>query len=173
MKSSGTLAAGLVLAAATLGLAPTAQAGGPPNGGDGGASTAAPSQCSDADLTVTNGPVESANTLRRVVVSFKNTLSNTCLLVGYPDANLLTAAGGVLVHVDPRPALAAHVLHLAPGEVANADVESYAVDTTTGNACPREGTLAVTAPKASVAAHAARRAAHLQCDGQLGGLDLL
>jgi hypothetical protein len=42
------------------------------------------------------------------------------MLVGYPDANLVTAAGGVLVHVDQRPALAAHVLHLAPGDVANA-----------------------------------------------------
>jgi hypothetical protein len=154
MKPSGTLAAGIALAAATLGLAATAHAGGPPNGGDGGggsASTAAPSQCSDADLTVTNGPVESANTLRRVVVSFKNTSSNTCLLVGYPDANLVTAAGGVLVHVDQRPALAAHVLHLAPSDVAAADVESYTVDTTTGNSCPREGTLVVTAPKDSAA----------------------
>jgi hypothetical protein len=54
------------------------------------------------------------------------------MLVGYPDANLVTAAGGVLVHVDQRPALAAHVLHLAPGDVATADVESYAADTTTG-----------------------------------------
>jgi hypothetical protein len=73
------------------------------------------------------------------------------MLVGYPDANLVTAAGGVLVHVDQRPALAAHVLHLAPGDVANADVESYAADTTTGNALPREGTLVVTAPNDSVA----------------------
>jgi hypothetical protein len=72
------------------------------------------------------------------------------VLVGYPDANLVTAAGGVLVHVDQRPALAAHVLHLAPGDVASADVESYAVDTATGNSCPREGTLVVTAPKDSV-----------------------
>jgi uncharacterized protein DUF4232 len=156
MKPSGTLAAGFVLAAATLGLAAPAHAGGPPNGGDGGgggggAGAAAPSHCSDADLTITNGPVESASTMRRVVVSFKNTSSNPCMLVGYPDANLVTAAGGVLVHVDQRPALAAHVLHLAPGDVANADVESYAADTTTGNACPREGTLVVTAPNDSVA----------------------
>jgi hypothetical protein len=47
--------------------------------------------------------------------------------------------------------LAAHVLTLAPGDVANADVESYAVDTTTGTSCPREGTLLVTAPNDSVA----------------------
>jgi hypothetical protein len=67
------------------------------------------------------------------------------------SAALVTAAGGVLVHVEPRPALAAHVLTLAPGDVANAAVESYAVDTTTGNSCPREGTLVVTAPNDSVA----------------------
>jgi len=151
MKPSGTLTAGLVLAVVTLGLAATAHAEGSPNGGDGGGGDASASgNCSDADLTVTNGAVESANTLRRVVVSFKNTSSNPCVLVGYPDANLVTAAGGVLVHVDQRPALAAHVLHLAPGDVASADVESYAVDTATGNSCPREGTLVVTAPKDSV-----------------------
>jgi Protein of unknown function (DUF4232) len=153
MKPLLTLAAGTAVAAATVGLAATAYAGGPPNdgGGGGGATGGAPGHCSDADLTVTNGPVESASTMRRVVVSFKNTSSNPCGLVGYPDANLVTAAGGVLVHVEPRPALAAHVLTLAPGDVANADVESYAIDTTTGNSCPREGTLVVTAPNDSVA----------------------
>jgi Protein of unknown function (DUF4232) len=153
MKPLASLAAGMAVAAATLCLAATAYAGGPPNdgGGGGGATGGAPGHCSDADLTVTNGPVESASTMRRVVVSFKNTSANPCGLVGYPDANLVTAAGGVLVHVDPRPALAAHVLTLAPGDVANADVESYAVDTTTGNSCPREGTLVVTAPNDSVA----------------------
>ena len=88
--------------------------------------------------------------MRRVVVSFKNTSSKLCGLVGYPDANLVTAAGGALVHVENRPALAAHALTLAPGDVATADVESYAIDTTTGNSCPREGTLVVTAPNDSV-----------------------
>jgi hypothetical protein len=153
MKPLATLAAGIAIAAATLGGAATAHAGGPPNGGGGGggAPAGAPGHCSDADLTVTNGPIESASTMRRVVVSFKNTSSNPCTLVGYPDANLVTAAGGVLVHVENRPALAAHVLHLAPGDVANADVESYAVETGTGNSCPREGTLVVTAPGDSVA----------------------
>ena len=106
--------------------------------------------CSDAALTVTNGPIESASTMRRVVVSFKNTSATACPLVGYPDANLMTAAGGVLVQVNNRPALAAHVLTLAPGDVATADVESYAIETGTGNACPREGTLVVTAPGESV-----------------------
>ena len=112
--------------------------------------TVAPSQCSDDDLTVTNGQVESANTLRRVVVSFRNTSSNPCTLIGYPGADLVTAAGGVLVHVERRPALAAHVLTLAPGDIANADVQSYAIDTATGNSCQREGTLVVTPPNGSV-----------------------
>jgi hypothetical protein len=152
MKPLAILAAGAAIAGAAWGVAPTAQAGGPPNdgGGGGGAPTAAPGSCSDADLTVTNGPIESASTMRRVVVSFKNTSSNACHLVGYPDANLVTAAGGVLVHVQNRPALAAHALTLAPGDVATADVESYAIETGTGNSCPREGTLVVTAPGDSV-----------------------
>jgi hypothetical protein len=151
MKPLATLTAGTAIAGALLGVAATAHAGGPPNGGGGGgAPAAAPGSCSDADLTVTNGPIESASTMRRVVLSFKNTSSNTCHLVGYPDANLVTAAGGVLVHVENRPALAAHLLTLAPGDVATADVESYAIETGTGNACPREGTLVVTPPGDSV-----------------------
>jgi Protein of unknown function (DUF4232) len=154
MKPSGTLAASFVVAAATLALPAAAHAGGPPNNGDGGGGSAAvtPGTCADGDLTVTNGPIEPANTLRRVVVSFKNTSSNVCTLVGYPDANLVTAAGGVLVHVEPRPALAAHLLHLNPGDVASADVQSSALDVNgSGNPCPREGTLVVTAPRGSVA----------------------
>ena len=109
--------------------------------------TAAPAgQCSDSDLGVTNGDVASANTLRHVTVSFKNISSHPCTLTGYPGADLVTAAGGVLVHVAWRPANAAHHLTLNPGDVANADVESYAIDTTTGNDCSRIGTLVVTPP---------------------------
>jgi hypothetical protein len=71
MKLLATLAAGIAISAATIGAAATAHAGGPPNdgGGGGGAPAGAPGHCSDADLTVTNGPIESANTLRRVVVT--------------------------------------------------------------------------------------------------------
>src|ERR1700761_809659 len=107
MKLSGTLAASFVVATAALALPSAAHAGGPPSDGGGGGAAATPGSCSDADLAVTNGPVESiANDMRRVVVSFKNTSPNVCTIVGYPDANLVTAAGGVLVHVDPQPALA-------------------------------------------------------------------
>jgi hypothetical protein len=155
MKPSGTFVAVMVFAATTIGVAASAQAGGPPNGGGdgGGGSPAAgtPGRCTDAALAVTNGPIGDASTMRRVVVSFKNTSSTQCTLVGYPDANLVTAAGGVLVHVEPRQALASHLLHLNPGDVATADVESYAAETGTGNNCPREGTLVVTAPGDSVA----------------------
>ncbi|HKP39498.1 DUF4232 domain-containing protein [Mycobacterium sp.] len=106
--------------------------------------------CSDDDLTVSNGPLESANTLRHVVVSFKNTSSHPCTLVGYPGADLVTPAGGVLINVARKPAAAAHRLVLNPGDVANADIEAYAVDTSTGNACPRWGALVVTPPNGFV-----------------------
>lgn len=98
MKPLATLTAGMAIAGTMLGVAAAAHAGGPPNdgGGGGGAPAAAPGSCSDAALTVTNGPIESASTMRRVVVSFKNTSASPCHLVGYPDANLVTAAGGVL-----------------------------------------------------------------------------
>jgi hypothetical protein len=106
--------------------------------------------CTDSDLTITSGDVESADTLRRVAVSFKNTSPQPCTLIGYPGADLVTAAGGVLVHVERRPAAAAHRLTLNPGDTANADVQGYAIDTASGDACPRVGTLVVTAPGALV-----------------------
>jgi hypothetical protein len=102
--------------------------------------------CSDDDLTVTNGSLESADTQRHVVVSFTNTSSHACTLVGYPGADLVTPAGGVLINVPRRPAAAAHRLSLGPGDVAPADVTAYAIDTSTGNACPRWGNLVVTPP---------------------------
>jgi hypothetical protein len=85
-----------------------------------------------------------------VVVSFKNMSSHPCTLVGYPGADLVTPAGGVLINVPRRPALAAHRLVLNPGDVANADVEAYAIDTSTGDACPRWGALVVTPPNGFV-----------------------
>lgn len=154
MKPSRTSIAAIVFAATTIGMAASAHAGGPPNdgGGGGGAPAAAPGSCSGPGLSVTSGPVEPANTLRHVVVTFTNTSSTQCTLVGYPDANLVTAAGGVLVHVDREPALASHLLHLNPGDTATAAVQSSALDVNgSGNPCPREGTLVVTAPGDSVA----------------------
>lgn len=154
MKPSGTVVAALLLIVNAFGVA-SANAGGPPNdgggaGGGGGAPAAAPGSCSR--LSVTSGPVEPANTLRHVVVTFTNTSSAQCTLVGYPDANLVTAAGGVLVHVDRQPAPASHVLHLNPGDSATATVQTSALDVNgSGNPCPREGTLVVTAPGDSVA----------------------
>jgi hypothetical protein len=84
--------------------------------------------------------------VRRVVVTFTNTSSNMCTLVGYPGADLVTAAGGVLVHVARRPANAAPRLELHPGEVATADVQASAIDIATGDSCGRSGTLVVTPP---------------------------
>ena len=106
--------------------------------------------CTDDDLAVTNGPLESANTQRHVILSFKNTSSHSCTLVGYPGADLVTPAGGVLINVPRRPANAAHHVTLNPGDVATADVTAYAIDTSTGNACPRWGNLVVTPPNGFV-----------------------
>jgi len=106
--------------------------------------------CTDDDLAVTNGPLESANPQRHVILSFQNTSSHSCTLVGYPGADLVTPVGGVLINVPRRPANAAHHLTLNPGDVATADVTAYAIDTATGDACPRWGNLVVTPPNGFV-----------------------
>jgi hypothetical protein len=109
-----------------------------------------PGQCTDDDLVVTNGPLESANTQRHVVLSFTNTSPHSCTLVGYPGADLVTPAGGVLINVPRRQANAAHHLTLNTGDVATADITAYAIDTSTGNDCPRWGNLVVTPPNGFV-----------------------
>jgi hypothetical protein len=106
--------------------------------------------CTDDDLAVTNGPLQSANTQRHVILSFENTSSHACTLVGYPGADLVTPVGGVLINVPRRPANAAPRLTLNPGEIATADVTAYAIDTATGNDCPRWGNLVVTPPNGFV-----------------------
>jgi hypothetical protein len=108
-------------------------------------------QCSDDDLVVANGSLQSADTQRHVTLSFRNTSSHACTLVGYPGADLVTPAGGVLINVPRRPANAAHRLTLNPGDVATADVTAYAIDTSTGDACARWGNLVVTPPNGFVA----------------------
>lgn len=107
---------------------------------------AVPQACGNDDLTVAAGPVAEADTARRVEVTFTNSSQRVCVLVGYPGADLVTAAGGVLVHVARRPQNSAPHLELQPGETASADVQSSAIDTETGNGCGRTGTLVVTAP---------------------------
>jgi hypothetical protein len=84
--------------------------------------------CTDDDLAATNSLLGSANSQRHVILSFKNTSSHSCTLVGYPGADLVTPAGGVLINVPRRPANAAPHLTLNPGDVANADVTAYASD---------------------------------------------
>lgn len=107
---------------------------------------AALGQCSDEDLAVTNGSLQSADTLRHVVVSFTNTSSHSCTLVGYPGADLVTPVGGLLINIPRRPANAAHRVTLNPGDSATAEVQAYAVDTATGDTCPRWGNVVVTPP---------------------------
>jgi hypothetical protein len=106
--------------------------------------------CSIGDLAVTNGPLESAHTQRHVTLTFTNQSSHRCTLFGYPGADLVTPAGGVLIHVPRRLANAAHRVTLGPGDVATADVRAYAIDTPTGNTCPRWGNLVVTPPNGFV-----------------------
>ena len=103
-------------------------------------------QCSDGDLSVISGTMQSADTQRHVVVSFINVSSHPCTLFGYPGADLVTPVGGVLINVPRRPAAASHRLTLAPNDVAHADIQSYAIDTSTGNDCARWGTVVVTPP---------------------------
>lgn len=106
--------------------------------------------CTDDDLAVTNGPLQSANTQRHVILTFQNTSQHSCTLFGYPGADLVTPAGGVLINVPRRPANAAHHLTLNPGDVATGDVTAYAIDTSTGNDCARWGSLVVTPPNGFV-----------------------
>lgn len=107
--------------------------------------------CADDALDVTNGAMESANTQRRVVVSFRNSSQQACTMVGYPGADLVTPAGGVLINIPRRPANAAPHLTLQPGEVGSADVLTSMIDTETGNSCARWGQLVVTPPNDVVA----------------------
>ena len=85
-----------------------------------------------------------------MALSFANTSAHACTLVGYPGADLVTPAGGVLINVPRRPANAAPRLTLNRGEVAAADVTAYAIETSTGHACPRWGNLVVTPPNGFV-----------------------
>jgi hypothetical protein len=107
--------------------------------------------CADEALEVTNGAMESANTQRRVVVSFRNTSPHACTMVGYPGADLVTPAGGVLINIARRPANAAPRLTLQPGEAGSADVLTSVIDTETRNTCARWGQLVVTPPNDVVA----------------------
>ena len=103
-------------------------------------------RCTDGDLQVTNGPLESADTQRRVMVSFRNVSTHPCTLFGYPGSDLVTPAGGVLINVPRRPAAAVHRVTLDSGDVATADVLAYSIDTSTGNSCARWGNVVVTPP---------------------------
>jgi hypothetical protein len=103
-------------------------------------------QRSDGDLSVISGTMQSADTQRHVVMSFMNVSSHPCTLFGHPGADLVTPVGGVLINVPRRPAAAAHRLTLAPNDVGHADIQSYAIDTSTGNDCARSGTVVVTPP---------------------------
>jgi hypothetical protein len=69
-------------------------------------------------------------------------------MLGPPDNSRRVIPVGGPKHRDVpwRPAAAAHRLTLAPNDVAHADIQSYAIDTSTGNDCARWGTVVVTPP---------------------------
>lgn len=133
-------------ASSSPGFAPNRVSSTPQVPSENPSSPSAVGRCTDGDLQVTNGPLESADTQRRVVVSFRNVSSHQCALFGYPGVDLVTPAGGVLINVPRRPAAAAHHLTLDSGDVATADVQAYAIDTSTGDSCPRWGNVVVTPP---------------------------
>jgi hypothetical protein len=171
MKTSKTLSAvlptalavGLLVGCSThdiasVGAAPSAQTSASPRFAPNRVSSTPPTsspnpsippvvaRCADGDLQVTSGPLESADTLRRVVVSFRNMSPQPCTLFGYPGADLVTPAGDLVINVPRRPAAAAHLLTLHPGEAATADVQAYAIDIATGDSCRRWGSIVVTPP---------------------------
>ena len=104
-----------------------------------------PGPCTDADLTVSNKPLESVGTEYRLVLLFENTSSTRCRLNGYPGADVVNETGPV-VHVERRQQIAAPVLTLAPGDVATADLQSRDVHPQTDGPCPRWGAVTVIAP---------------------------
>lgn len=104
-----------------------------------------PGPCTDADLTVSNKPLESVGTEYRLVLLFENTSSTRCRLNGYPGADIVNETGPV-VHVERRQQIAAPVLTLAPGDVATADLQSRDVHPQTDGPCPRWGAVTVIAP---------------------------
>ena len=55
-------------------------------------------------------------------------------------------ARGLLINVPRRPANAADRLTLDPGDTATAEVQPYAIDTSTGDTCPCWGNVVVSPP---------------------------
>ena len=104
-----------------------------------------PGPCTDADLQVSNKPLESQGSEYRLVLLFENTSSRRCRLNGYPGADIVNETGPV-VHVERRQQIAAPVLTLDPGDVAIADLQASDTHPQTDGPCPRWGAVTVIAP---------------------------
>lgn len=104
-----------------------------------------PGPCTDADLQVSNKPLESQGSEYRLVLLFENTSSRRCRLNGYPGADIVNETGPV-THVERRQQIAAPVLTLEPGDVAIADLQASDVHPQTDGPCPRWGSVTVIAP---------------------------
>ncbi len=104
-----------------------------------------PGTCTDADLVVSNKPLESQGSEHRVVLLFENVTSKACTLQGYPGADIVDEDLPI-VHVERRMQNAAPLLTLQPGEIATADLQSSDTHPETDGACPRWGQVIIIAP---------------------------
>jgi hypothetical protein len=126
--------------------------------------------CSDDDLTVTNGPLEAADTQRHVMVSFTNTSAHTCTLVGYPGADLVTPAGGVLINVPRRPRCGSTSTHSRPRRRRHRGRNGLRHRHLDRERVPSLGQFGRHPAQRLLVAPAERRCTHLQRDHRLSGL---
>jgi hypothetical protein len=101
--------------------------------------------CADADLVVSNEPLESQGSEYRLVLKFENVTSQACTLQGYPGVDIVDVDLPV-VHVERRQQIAAPLLTLAPGDVATADLQASDVNRETETPCGTWGQVVVIAP---------------------------
>jgi hypothetical protein len=103
--------------------------------------------CADADLVVSNEPLESQGSEYRLVLKFENVTSQACTLQGYPGVDIIDVDLPV-VHVERRQQIAAPLLTLAPGDIATADLQASDVNRETETPCGTWGQVVVVAPNA-------------------------
>ncbi|WP_168142100.1 DUF4232 domain-containing protein [Mycolicibacterium frederiksbergense] len=104
-----------------------------------------PGTCTDADLVVSNKPLESQGSEHRVVLLFENVTSKACTLQGYPGADIVDEDLPI-VHVERRQQIAAPLLTLAPGDSATADLQASDVNRDTESPCGKWGQVVIIAP---------------------------
>ena len=114
-------------------------------------------RCRPGQLRASFIPLGAATGHVGAEVVFRNASASDCRLFGYPGLKMLNASGAALPTTVSRggsflfPAVAPHLVGLAPGQTASFDIE-YG-DNPTGNppptyqkACPAAATLKITLP---------------------------